>query len=66
MEYKSALAEHAATSSHIIDWDNVKVLEQEHDWKLSGIKEAIQIQPTPHPCWNPTILKITRYDTSVT
>ena len=47
MDYKSALAAHAATSNHIIDWDNVKELEQEQDWKLRGIKEAIQIRANP-------------------
>ena len=46
-DFKSALAEHAATSNHIIDWDNVKVIEQETDWRLRGIKEAIHIRANP-------------------
>ena len=46
-DYESALAEHAATSNHVIDWDSVKVLEQEHNWRLRGIKEAIQIRSKP-------------------
>ena len=31
-DYKSVLAaEHAATVNHVIDWDNVKVIEEDHN-----------------------------------
>ena len=32
-DYKSALAEHAPTSNHVIDWDNVKVIKLEQNWR---------------------------------
>ena len=46
-DFKSALTEHAATSNHVIDWDNVKVIEQGHNWTLWGIKKAIYIHANP-------------------
>ena len=50
IDYKSALAEHVATSNHVIDWDHVNVIEQEQHWTLCGIKETI------HICTNPQSL----------
>ena len=44
----SALSEHAATSNHGIDWDSVKVLEQEQNCRLPSIKKAIHIHTSPH------------------
>ena len=42
--FKSAAAEHAVKENHILDLENIKVLEYEADWGLRGIKEAIQIR----------------------
>ena len=47
-DFKSAIAEHATVNNHVIDWDGVRSLEQEQDWKLRGIKEAIQIRASPN------------------
>lgn len=46
-DYSSAMAEHAARNNHIIDWENIKVLDREADYDLRGIKEAIHIRQTP-------------------
>jgi hypothetical protein len=47
-DYKSALAEHTATTNHVIDWDGVKTLERVPDWHMRGIKEAIYIRQNPN------------------
>ena len=47
-EFKSALAEHAVTMNHVIDWEGVKTLERVPDWHMRGIKEAIKIRQTPN------------------
>ena len=36
-EYKSAVAEHAATHNHSLNWENIKSLGQETEWRLRGI-----------------------------
>ena len=46
-DYKSAVAEHAATKNHSLDWDNIKSLGQEPNWRLRGIKEAMEIRSNP-------------------
>ena len=40
----SAIAEHAWTSHHSIDWDNVKVLDQESGERHRQIKESLHIR----------------------
>ena len=45
-DYKSALAEHVATSNHVIDWDSIKVLEQEQ----TELETAVHQGGHPHPC----------------
>jgi hypothetical protein len=43
-ENKSAIAEHAITQDHIIDWDNAKLLHYEPTYHKRMIKEAIEIK----------------------
>ena len=45
--FSSAVAQHVAQTNHIMDWDNVKSLEQEPGYQMRGIKEAIHIRKTP-------------------
>ena len=47
-DFKSAIAEHATMKNHIIDWEGIRCLEQEQDWRLRGIKEAIHIRGSPN------------------
>ena len=47
IDYKSTLTEHVATTNYVIDWDNVKVIEQEQKLRLQGINEAIYICANP-------------------
>ena len=47
-EYKSALAEHTATTNHVIDGDGVKTQECVPDWHMRGIKEATHIRQNPN------------------
>ena len=39
----SPVIEHVSKEQHRIDWDSVKVLDQEADWFTRGVREAIQI-----------------------
>ena len=43
-QQKSAITDHVISSGHLIDWDNVKVLDRESDRTLRWIKEAIWIR----------------------
>ena len=47
-DFKSAIAEHAVTNNHVIDWDGIKSLDNVQDWKMRGIKEAIHIRSHPN------------------
>ncbi|XP_078600301.1 uncharacterized protein LOC144875260 [Branchiostoma floridae x Branchiostoma japonicum] len=40
----SPVVEHVGKKQHKIDWDNVKVLDQDPDWFARGVREAIQIR----------------------
>ncbi|XP_066263270.1 uncharacterized protein [Branchiostoma lanceolatum] len=40
----SPVVQHVAKQKHKIDWDNVKVLDQDSDWFSRGVREAIQIR----------------------
>ncbi|KAI8483456.1 hypothetical protein Bbelb_387880 [Branchiostoma belcheri] len=40
----SPVVEHVARKKHNIDWDRVKVLDQDSDWFARGVREAIQIR----------------------
>ncbi|KAI8518866.1 hypothetical protein Bbelb_021230 [Branchiostoma belcheri] len=40
----SPVVEHVARKKHNIDWDRVKVLDQDSDWFSRGVREAIQIR----------------------
>ena len=42
--HKSALTDHAMRENHVIDWDNIKIVEKESDRKTRHIKEAIAIR----------------------
>ena len=42
--YKSAITEHVATSNHIINWDEAKIIDQEADKTTCWLKEAIWIR----------------------
>ena len=44
---KSALLDHADTFNNVLDWDSVKVLEQEQNWGLWGIMETIHTHANP-------------------
>ena len=41
--FNSAIAEHAKTQNHIMNWESTKIIAKEGDWRLRGIKEAIEI-----------------------
>lgn len=40
---RSAIAEHACTLAHVIDWEKASVMDQEQDWTCRKIKEALHI-----------------------
>ena len=42
--HKSAVSEHVVQENHVIDWDNVKIVDREQDRKTRWIKEAIAIR----------------------
>ena len=42
--YKSAIAEHTATSNHVIGWEEAKVIDQEANKTTRWLKEAIWIR----------------------
>ena len=44
--HPSALTDHVAQTNHTIDWDKVSFPMKETQWKIRGIKEAIQIKKT--------------------
>ena len=46
--FKSAAVEHAVKENHVLDFENIKVIEYEADWHLRGIKEAIHIRSEPN------------------
>ena len=39
-----ALTDHIASKNHTIDWEGVRLLAREPDWKKKGVKEAIFIR----------------------
>ena len=41
---KSAISEHARENNHLMNWDNVKILERENNKTRRWIKEAIQVR----------------------
>lgn len=41
-----ALAEHAATTDHTIDWTNVSIIGKERNWKSRPYLESLEIQST--------------------
>ena len=42
--HQSALTDHVACKNHIIDWEGMRLLAKEPDWKKRGGKEAIFIR----------------------
>ena len=42
--HKSAITDHVATDNHVMDWDNIRVLDREEDRTRRWIKEAIWIR----------------------
>ena len=42
--HQSALTNHVASKNHMIDWEGVRLLAKEPDWKKRGVKEAIFIR----------------------
>ena len=42
--FKSAMAEHATLNNHVVDWDGVKIVDQEADRTTRWLKEAIVIR----------------------
>ncbi|XP_072017304.1 uncharacterized protein [Amphiura filiformis] len=43
----SPVAQHVKASKHTIDWNNVKVLDQDSNWYNRGVREAINIHRHP-------------------
>ena len=42
--HKSAITDHAVRENHIIDWEGVKILDKDSDFKKRGIREALAIR----------------------
>ena len=42
--HKSAITDHVMTENHVMDWDNIRVLDREEDRTRRWIKEAIWIR----------------------
>ena len=42
--HKSAITDHVVTDNHVMDWDNIRVLDREEDRTRRWIKEAIWIR----------------------
>ena len=42
--HKSAITDHVVTENHVMDWDNIRVLDREEDRTRRWIKEAIWIR----------------------
>ena len=42
--HKSAITDHVVTDNHVMDWDNIRVLNREEDSTRRWIKEAIWIR----------------------
>ena len=42
--HQSALTDHVASKNHTINWEGVKLLAKEPDWKKRGVKESIFIR----------------------
>ena len=42
--HKSAIMDHVVTENHVMDWDNIRVLDREEDRTRRWIKEAIWIR----------------------
>ncbi len=43
----SPVVEHTKDSKHTMDWDSVRVLDQDSDWFRRGVREAINIRREP-------------------
>ena len=41
---KQQVTDHARQLNHVIDWDSARIVAKEADWKMRGIKEAINIR----------------------
>ena len=44
--HKSAITDHVMQLNHVMDWEGAKIIDKEPDWKVRGIKEAINIRRT--------------------
>ena len=42
--HQSALTDHVMSKNHTINWEGVRLLAKEPDWKKRGVKEAIFIR----------------------
>ena len=42
--HKSAVTDHSVQENHVIDWDQVKIVDREQDRKTRWIKESIAIR----------------------
>ena len=42
--HKSAVTDHSVQENHVIDWQQVKIVDREQDRKTRWIKEAIAIR----------------------
>ena len=42
--HKSAITDHVVTDNHVMDWDNIRVLDREEDRTRRWIKEAMWIR----------------------
>jgi len=43
-EINKAITDHSTHLSHIIDWDETRILHKEANWKTKRIKESIWIK----------------------
>ena len=40
---KSGVTDHARQLNHVIDWDSVRIVAKEADWKMRGMKRRTRI-----------------------
>ena len=59
--HKSAITDHVVTNNHVMDWDNIKVLDREEDRTRRWIKEAIWMRKSM-PVLNRTVTYLRFFD----